>query len=150
MFFRREKPQEPTFAERLENLRKLGFSTEADGPRRVRISKSGCAAIVEDRPGDRPHIDRLGILIGKEIALLIFAGYQMFLRAPGGSLHPASASQLKALHAFEEDLREGLGLVTLFNEALGTTSDEHLYDRLEGRDEGAQPKPWQKTVARSS
>lgn len=146
MFFRREKPHEPTFAERLDNLRKLGFTIDTEGPARVRVSKSGCAAVVEDRPGQQPKVDRAGVLIGKEIAFLVSGGYQMFLRTPSARLYPALAEQLEALHAFEEDLREGLGLISLFNESLGTTSDEHLYDRVEGRDRGERPKPWEKDV----
>ena len=146
MFFRREKPHQPTFAERLEGLRKLGFTIDTEGPGSVRAGKNRCAAIIEDRPGECPRVGRTGVLIGKEIALLVSGGYQMFLRTPDGNLYPALAEQLQALHAFEEDLREGLGLVSLFNESLGTTSDEHLYDRVEGRDRGERPKPWEKNV----
>ena len=64
----------------------------------------------------------------------------------------ARADQLKALHAFEEDLKEGLGLTSLYNTSLGTVSALHLYDRVVGRDlERAQkspvPRPWdRKTV----
>src|SRR5207249_7009111 len=43
---------------------------------------------------------------------------------------PAQASHLKVLHAFDEDLREGLSLISLYNLSLGTTSDDHLYDRV--------------------
>lgn len=146
MFFRREKPHQPTFAELLDRLRTLGFSIDTEGAGRVRAAKYNCAAVIEDRPGDKPRIDRMGVLIGKEIALLVSGGYQMFLRIPGGDFYPALAEQLQALHAFEEDLREGLGLVSLFNESLGTTADEHLYDRVEGRDRGERPKPWEKSV----
>ena len=42
----------------------------------------------------------------------------------------------EALHEFDDDLREGLGLTTLYNQALGTTCDDHLYDRVEDRDAG--------------
>ena len=49
----------------------------------------------------------------------------MFWRSPSGRTAPALATHLKALHAFEEDLKEGLGLPSLYNESLGTTSDLH-------------------------
>ena len=66
----------------------------------------------------------------------------MFWRTPSGKRVPALATQLKALHNFEEDLKEGLGLPSLYNQSLGTTSDLHLYDRVEHRDEAPSPKPW--------
>ena len=56
---------------------------------------------------------------------------------------PALAPQLQALHRFEEDLKEGLGLISLYNEGLGTTSDLHLYDRVRGRDAGVH-RPWER------
>ncbi len=54
------------------------------------------------------------------------------------------ADHLKALHAFSEDLREALGLTSLYNQGLGTTNEKHLYDRVQNRDTGAAPPPWQK------
>ena len=70
--------------------------------------------------------------MGGEIAALVDGGYQKFWRA-GGRNVPALAGQLEALHEFEEDLREGLGLESFYNTSLGTTNDLHLYDRLTGR-----------------
>jgi hypothetical protein len=66
----------------------------------------------------------------------------MFWKAPSGRRVPALASQLKSLHAFEEDLKEALGLTSLYNQGLGTTSDLHLYDRVEHRDQGDAQRPW--------
>jgi hypothetical protein len=68
----------------------------------------------------------------------------MFLRTPSGKELPALASHLEKLHAFDEDLREGLGITSLYNLSLGTTTDKHLYDRLEERDEPSHPHPWDK------
>jgi hypothetical protein len=68
----------------------------------------------------------------------------MFLATPSGKQLPAQASQLKGLHAFDEDLREGLGLTSLYNVALGTTSENHLYDRVTDRDKPHTPRPWEK------
>ena len=34
---------------------------------------------------------------------------------------------------FEDDVKEALGLVNLYNTSLGTTSRRHEYDRVEGR-----------------
>jgi len=143
MFFRREKPHELTFSERIDGLRKLGFSTSPAGSGRSQVLRDGIGAIIEDRSGQRPHVNKAGLVIGDEIGLLVNKGFQMFWRSPGGRTVPALATHLKALHAFEEDLKEGLGLPSLYNESLGTTSDLHLYDRVEHRDEGDATKPWQ-------
>jgi hypothetical protein len=142
MFFRREKPSEATFAERIENLKAFGFTSRSLDSQRAQLTRDGIAAIIEDRPGRCSHVDRAGLLIGDEIGLLVNRGYQMFWRTPGGRSVPAQASQLKTLHGVEEDLKEGLGLTSLYNQGLGTTSDLHLYDRVEDRDQGIH-KPWE-------
>jgi hypothetical protein len=142
MFFRREKPHEPSFAERIENLKAQGFASRSLDSQRAQISRDGMAAIIEDRTGQHPHVNRAGLVIGEEIGQLVNRGYQVFWRTPSGRSVPAQASQLKTLHNFEEDLKEGLGLTSLYNEGLGTTSDLHLYDRVEDRDQGIH-KPWE-------
>src|ERR1051326_1050087 len=136
MFFRREKPREVSFDERIGNVKKLGFDTQTHGAGRVRVTRNDIGAVITDVPGKRPHIDKAGLIIGDEVGLLVNGGYQMFFVTPGGKRRPALADQLPALHAFEEDLKEGLALVSLYNEGLGTTSDLHMYDRLENRDRG--------------
>ena len=55
---------------------------------------------------------------------------------------PALAEELKAVHNFQEGLREAMGLTSLYNEGLGTVSNKYLYDRVEGRDEAPHHKPW--------
>jgi hypothetical protein len=146
MFFRRVTPREPGFKERLDSLKNLGFTVNFLNAAHARVSRDGIGAIIEDRAGQRPHVNRAGFVIGDEIGLLVNAGYQMFWRTPSGRQAPAQASQLKSLHNFEEDLKEGLGLPSLYNQSLGTTSDLHLYDRVEHRDEGDAHKPWQHKI----
>jgi hypothetical protein len=143
MFFRRAKPLQLTFAERLEALRKAGFSVEPQEGDRFKIGRNGCAALVEDAPGGPPRIGRAGLLMGSEIGYLIDRGYQKFWKTASGRCAPALASQLSELHSFEEDLREGLGLESWFNESLGTTFDLHQYDRLQDRDSGVPQRPWE-------
>jgi hypothetical protein len=143
MFFRREKPHELTFAERIAGLQAHGFTAKGLDSKRARVTRESIAAIVEDKPGQQPHVNRAGLSIGDEIGLLVNGGYQMFWRTPSGKQTPAQAPQLKALHSFEEDLKAGLGLTSLYNQSLGTTSDLHLYDRVEHRDQGETPKPWE-------
>lgn len=145
MFFRREKPHQPTFDERIAGLKQFNFETSRESPTRVRVTRAGCGAIVESVDG-AVKIGKAGVIVGNEIAMLVSRGYQMFLRTPSGREIPALASHLHRLHDFDEDLREGLGLPSLYNLSLGTISDEHLYDRVEDRDEGPQARPWEKTT----
>lgn len=144
MFFRRETPHHWTFDERLSSLNKLGFETVSDGPGQSKVIRGGCAAVVETLGEGNVRVGKAGILIGPEIGLLVNRGYQMFLLTPSGKEVPAQAGQLKVLHAFDEDLREGLGLTSLYNLSLGTVSDEHLYDRVTDRDRPKASLPWEK------
>jgi hypothetical protein len=147
MFFRRETPPVSTFNERIDRLKQFGFAIEKAGPGEAKVSRNGIGAVVGDVPGQPPHVDKAGLIIHDEIGLLVNGGYQMFWRTPSGRRIPAIATQLKELHAFQEDLKEGLGLTSLYNEGLGTTSDLHLYDRVEERDAGDSHKPWQHPAA---
>src|SRR5580658_6251400 len=143
MFFRNETPRQLTFDDHLTKLKQAGFEVQRESGK-ARVIRGGYGAIVEDAGNGQVKLGKAGVLVGGEIALLISAGYQMFLRTPSGKDVPALAPQLQALHAFDEDLREALGLTSLYNVALGTTSDEHLYDRLEDRDKPVHPRPWEK------
>jgi|SRR5579864_1839687 len=144
MFFRRPAPHHWTFDERLENLKNLKFQAHKESADRARVTRDGCGAMVEHTGGGKVEIGKAGVLIGDEIGMLVSRGYQMFLRTPSGREIPALAPHLKRLHAFDEDLREGLGLTSLYNLSLGTTSDEHLYDRVEDRDAPVHARPWDK------
>jgi hypothetical protein len=108
----------------------------------VKITKHGVGAIIGDEGKNQPTIEKAGVLAGGEIATLLSGGYQMFLETPGGRRLAATATQLRALHEFEEDVKEALGLESLYNTSLGTTSRKHMYDRVEGRDQGIE-HPWQ-------
>jgi hypothetical protein len=144
MFFRRERPKILSFSERINLLKQAGFETETLPDGRVRIEKHGVAAVVGDEGKNQPAIERAGVLIGGQIAILVAGGYQEFLELPDGRRFPATAEQLKQLHEFEEDVKAALGLTDLYNTALGTTSTKHEYDRVYKRDIGQQPKPWER------
>jgi hypothetical protein len=133
MFFRREKPKVLAFADRLELARQAGFQVETGAAGRAQVVRDRCAALVEDA-GALPRIGQEGVLIGGEIGLLVDGGFQKFFKTPGGKMMPALAEDLKALHAFDEDLMEALGLPSLYNQSLGTTCEYHHYDRVEGRE----------------
>jgi hypothetical protein len=142
MFFRREKPKQLSFQDYLNNLKQFGFSIQPDGSS-ARATKVGCAAVLRDRGAELPEISKAGVVIGNEIGHLVNAGYQQFFRTPGGKVLPAAATHLRALHDFQEDMKEALGIVSYYNQGLGTVSSEHLYDRVEERDHHHEPKPWE-------
>src|SRR3954447_5433716 len=118
MFFRREKPRQYTFEERLQMLRDGGFTVQSESGGGARVSKSGCAAVLKDAGLDHPEIGKAGIVVGNEIGHMVNGGYQMFFRTPSGKTVPALSTYLKALHNFEEDLKETLGLTSLYNQSL--------------------------------
>lgn len=141
MFFRREKPRPLSFDEYLARVKSYGIETEAIGSNRARASRKDCTAILAD--ANCPKIEEIGIAIGVEIGVLWSGGYQMFFATPQGRKIPARAEQLMSLHEFEEDLKEALGITSLYNESLGTTSALHMYDRIEDRDSNDPKKPWE-------
>ncbi|MEQ1883921.1 MAG: hypothetical protein ABL967_02600 [Bryobacteraceae bacterium] len=143
MFFRNPKVKDLSFDEHLSNLSPFGFSVSRQSGG-ARVTRAGFGAIVEDMGGRNVNIGKAGLLAGDEIATLVHGGFQMFLRTPSGKEFPAQADQLKALHAFDEDLREGLGMISLYNVALGTTADAHMYDRVKERDEPHHARPWER------
>ena len=142
MFFFRPRPKVPTFPERVNLLKQAGFRADTLPDGRVKVSKHGVGAIIGDEGKNQPDIEKAGLLIGGEIATLLNRGYQMFFETSSGKRLPATAEQLKALHEFEDDVKEALNLVNLYNTSLGTTTPKHMYDRVFQRDTGHQPKPW--------
>ncbi len=142
MFFRRERPKTLTFEERLERLHQAGFSTAAVGGG-VRVVRSGLAVDLRNDSGQARVTGRAGMLMGDEIGVLIDEGYQKFFKTPSNRKKPALANELKALHDFEEDAKEALGLESLYNESLGTVSTYYIYDRVKDRDRGVK-RIWDK------
>jgi len=142
MFFRRERPKTPSFNERLDHLRQAGFSVATEGAL-VRVSRGGFAVDLKNEADAARVSDRAGIAMGDEIGVLIDEGYQKFFKTSSGKKKPALAKELKALHDFEEDLKEALGLESLYNESLGTVSTYYIYDRVKDRDRGVK-RIWDK------
>jgi hypothetical protein len=142
MFFRRERPKNPTFAERMENLRKAGLTVAQLAGGAVRASRDRCAVDLKEENGS-VHSSRAGVLMGDEIGALVDGGYQKFFQTPSGKNRPALAGDLKALHNFEEDLKAALGQEMLYNESLGTVSTFYLYDRVKDRDAGVPKRVWE-------
>ena len=142
------KVEERTYDEALGWLRDHGFDVlEAPGTQaRVFLKKYSCSAAIQKNGGDHVKIFAYpGYLIGSEISKLVNKGYQQFLKTSKTEV-PATADHLKALQQFTEELKEGLGLPSLYNESLGTVSEAYQYDRIEDRDkpQPERPKrPWQ-------
>ena len=137
-----------TYEEALAWLRDHGFDvTDAPGTTvRVFLRKYNVSAAIQKTPDDGVKIFAYpGYLIGSEISKLVNRGYQQFLKTSKTEV-PATADHLKALQTFSEELKEALGLPSLYNESLGTVSEAYQYDRVENRDKAVvdRPKrPWE-------
>ena len=142
MFFRRALPKIPTFADRLESLRSLGFAVAPLSGGTVRVTRGDCAVDLKEEAGGI-RTTGTGILMDTEIGVLVDGGYQKFFRTPSGRRKPALAEELQALHNFEEDLKEGLGQESYYNDSLGTVSTFYRYDRVQDRDRGVPKRVWE-------
>ena len=108
-------------------LRDHGFDIlEAPGTQnRIFLKKLNVSAAIEKtEDGGVKVFARPGYLVGGEIAKLVDRGYQKFLRTTKTEL-PATADHLSAIHRFSEELKEAIGSPSLYNESLGTVSDDH-------------------------
>ncbi len=139
-----KKPQIPGFEQMCASLSThfFGVSPYPAVPSGVLVSKHGVAAVLvpaQEKGAPAAFAIHPGVLVKGEVARLLDRGYQKFIKTSQYEL-PATASQLHAIHAFTEELKQLTGDDCLYNESLGTTSDLYRYDRLKGR-EAAQPKP---------
>src|SRR3974390_3112729 len=136
------------YEEALEWFRANGFEVmEAPGTGgRVFLKKYNASAAIERAADGGVKIFAYpGYLVGGEIAKLVDYGNQKVLKTTKTEV-AATADHLKALHQFAEELKEGTGGISLYNESLGTVSAEYKYDRLRDRDvaPAERPKrPWE-------
>jgi len=146
------KTEQRTYDDAVNWLREHGFDLiEAPGMQgRVFLKKYNCSAAIQKNGEDGVKIFAYpGYLIGSEISKLVNKGYQQFLKTAKTEV-AATADHLKALQQFSEEMKEALGLPSLYNESLGTVSESYHYDRIENRDkpETDRPKrPWEKAGA---
>ena len=124
---------------------------DAPGTRgRIFLKKYNASAAIERGPdGAVKMFAYPGYLVGGEISKLVDKGYQKTLKTTKTEI-AATAEHLKALHQFAQELKEGSGGISLYNEALGPVSDEYKSDRIRNRDlpENQRPKrPWQKSAS---
>jgi hypothetical protein len=137
------KVEHRTYEDALSWLREHGFDLlEAPGTQgRVFLKKYNVSSAIQKNGDDGVKIFAYpGYLIGSEISKLVNRGYQQFLKTAKTEV-PATADHLKALQQFTEELKEGLGLPSLYNESLGTVSESYQYDRVVDRDKPAADKP---------
>ena len=146
------KVEERTFEEAVQHLRDDGFDLiEAPGTQgRVFARKYNVSAAIQKDGDDGVKIFAYpGYLIGGEISKLINRGYQQVLKTSKTEV-AATADHLKSLQQYSEELKEALGLPSLYNESLGTVSDAYQYDRIVGRDQPVaerSKRPWEKAKA---
>lgn len=136
------KVEQRNYEDAVNWLRDHGFDLiEAPGTQgRVFLKKYGVSAAIQ-KDGDGTKIFAYpGYLIGGEISKLVNKGYQQFLKTAKTEV-PATADHLKALHQFAEEMKEALGLPSLYNESLGTVSESYHYDRIQDRDKPAPERP---------
>src|ERR1017187_9528259 len=66
MFFRRETPKNPTFEQRMETLRKAGFTVTPLAGGGVRVSRGDCATDLKEDGGTVRGMGRAGMRMGDE------------------------------------------------------------------------------------
>jgi hypothetical protein len=143
------KVEQRTYEDAVQWLRDHGFDLiEAPGTQgRVFLRKYNVSAAIQKDGDDGVKIFAYpGYLISGEISKLINRGYQQVLKTTKTEV-AATADHLRALQQFSEELKEALGLPSLYNESLGTVSEAYQYDRIKDRDkpEADRPKrPWER------
>src|SRR5271167_2892205 len=133
------KVEQRTYEDAVAWLKDHGFDLiEAPGTQtRVFLRKYNCSAAIQKTDDGGVKIFAYpGYLIGSEISKLVNRGYQQFLKTSKTEV-PASADHLKALQQFAEEMKEALGIPSLYNESLETISESYHYDRIENRDQPA-------------
>jgi hypothetical protein len=123
-----------TFTQALvESLSAKGFTVRSSGGV-ARIEKYNCGAELRKEPsGDFQMTIIPSIMLAGQFTHLWDAGYQKFLLTHDGRKFPVRVAQLGDLRRFNEELRTALGVPTYYNEALGSTCQYSVYDRLKGR-----------------
>ena len=117
----------------VESLSAKGFLVRSSGGV-VRIEKYGCGAELRKSPQGRFSMTVMPSIMSQgQFTHLWDAGYQKFLLTHEGHKEPVRVNQLADLRRFNEELRTALGVVTHYNEGLGSTCQYTVYDRVKGR-----------------
>ncbi len=117
----------------VESLSAKGFLVRSSGGV-ARIEKYGCGAELRKSPSGRYQMTIIpSIMAQGQFTRLWDAGYQKFLLTNEGHKIPIRVAELGELRRFNEELRTALGVPTYYNEALGSTCQYTVYDRVKGR-----------------
>ncbi len=117
----------------VESLSAKGFLVRSSGGV-VRIEKHNCGAELRKTPEGRYQMTVIPtVMIQGQFTRLWDAGYQKFLLTTEGKKYPIRVDQLSNMRDFNEQLRTALGVPTYYNEALGSTCQFTVYDRVKGR-----------------
>ena len=125
-----------TYDQALAWLRNNNFElSDVPGiPGRTILRKYGCEAGIERNDKGAPRVSGIpGILLAGEVSKLVDHGYQKLLETSRVK-RAATSDDLNALHNFAEELKEAMGVPSLYNESLGTVSELYQYDRVKDRD----------------
>jgi hypothetical protein len=117
----------------VESLSPKGFLVRSSGGV-VRIEKYGCGAELRKEPTEGFRMTIIpSIMLQGQFTRLWDAGYQKFLLTNEGQKVPIRVAELSNMRRFNEELRTALGVSTYYNEALGSTCQYTVYDRVKGR-----------------
>ena len=117
----------------VESLSSKGFLVRNSGGV-VRIEKHDCGAELRKSADGTFQMTIIPtIMLQGQFTRLWDAGYQKFLITTEGKKYPVRVTQLGDLRKFNEELRTALGVPTYYNEALGSTCIDSVYDRVKGR-----------------
>jgi hypothetical protein len=117
----------------VESLAAKGFLVRSSGGV-VRIEKHNCGAELRKTPDGHYQMTVIPtVMMQGQFTRLWDAGYQKFLLNAEGKKYPIRVDQLTDMRNFNEELRTALGVPTYYNEALGSTCQFTVYDRVKGR-----------------
>jgi len=117
----------------IESLSSKGFRVRSSGGV-ARIEKYGSGAELRKTPQGLYQMTVIPcIMFQGQFTRLWDAGYQKFLLTHDGKKVPVRVNQLLDMRRFNEELRTALGVPTYYNEALGSTCQVSVYDRVKGR-----------------
>ena len=117
-----------------KQFEQAGFVVAEPQPSRLELKKSGCVAYLDGHAGSWAYSGPLYFVVHGINCELEDRGYQKFWYSkPDGKRFPIRKVDLGILHRFDDELRQILGVKSLYNEGLGTTNARTVYDRLTGR-----------------
>lgn len=117
----------------IESLSSKGFLVRSSGGV-VRIEKYNSGAEMRKMPSGKFQMTVIpSIMHQGQFTRLWDAGYQKFLLTHDGKKIPVRVNQLADMRQFNDELRTALGVPTYYNEAIGSTCQYSVYDRIKGR-----------------